>query len=252
MSLEVIFDNVNSIYQRVISQKEKNITLRESFPLNISRFIISDPTRIQQVMNNLMSNAVKFTDTGFIEYGVTLKDENRLEFYVRDTGIGIAEDKQEEIFKPFLQADVSHTRKYGGTGLGLTISKKLIELMGGEIKLTSKIGEAHGSTFYFTILYKPIETKKTNNVVEARILNNKTNYTILVAEDNFLNQQVTKKMLEKSGYNVILSNDGKEAISIYRSDPSIDLILMDIEMPVLNGHEATKVIRNIETQEQKD
>ena len=254
LSLEIIFKNLDSTYKAVISQKQRDITLRESFPDNISKFIISDPTRIQQILNNLMSNAVKFTDSGFIEYGVRLRDENRLEFYVRDTGIGIAEDKLKEIFRPFLQADVSHTRKYGGTGLGLTISKKLVELLGGEIKLVSSIGDSHGSTFYFTIPYKPIETetKKTNNIVKGKILENKTNYTILIAEDDIVNQQVVKNILEKSGYNVILSNDGKEAISVYKSDSSIDLILMDIQMPVLDGHEATKVIRDIETQEQKE
>ena len=158
------------------------------------------------------------------------------------------------MFRPFLQADVSHTRKYGGTGLGLTICKKLVELLGGEIKLTSNVGEAHGTTFYFTIPYKPVETetKNTNNVVKSRVLENKTSYTVLIAEDDILNQQAAKKILEKSGYNVIVSNDGKEAISVYKSDSSIDFILMDIQMPVLNGYEATKVIRDIEKQEQKE
>ena len=203
-------------------------------------------------MNNLMSNAVKFIDTGFIEYGVSLKDENTLEFYVRDTGIGIDEDKQDKIFRAFHQADVSHTRKYGGTGLGLTISKKLVELMSGEIKLTSNVGSRHGSTFYFTIPYEPTEVKESNNIVKAKVIKNKKNYTVLIAEDDISNQKVAKNILERSGYSVVLSNDGKEAVSLYKSDTSIDLILMDIQMPVLDGHEATKVIRNIEKQEQKE
>jgi len=183
LSLESIFKNVNSNYKTVITHNQKDITLRESYPDNISKSIIADPTRLQQIMNNLMSNAVKFTDSGFIEYGVRLRDENKLEFYVRDTGIGIAEDKQEEIFRPFLQADVSHTRKYGGTGLGLTISKKLVELLGGEIKVTSNVANSHGTTFYFTIPYKPIETEtknpKEDAVVKPRILENETKLTML-------------------------------------------------------------------------
>ncbi len=173
LSLESIFKNVNSNYKTVITHKQKDITLRENYPDNISKSIIADPTRLQQIMNNLVSNAVKFTDSGFIEYGVRLRDENKLEFYVRDTGIGIAEDKQEEIFRPFLQADVSHTRKYGGTGLGLTISKKLVELLGGEIKVTSNVVSSHGTTFYFTIPYKPIETE-TKNLKEYAVVKSRS------------------------------------------------------------------------------
>ena len=253
VSLETIFKDLDSTYDTIISQKKKNITLRNSFCDNVSKYIISDPKKIQQVLNILMNNAVKFTDSGFIEYGARLRDENRLEFYVRDTGIGIVKDKQEDIFKPFLQADVSHTRKYGGTGLGLTICKRLVELLGGEIKLASNVGEGHGTTFYFTIPYKPIEveTKKTNNVVKLRMLENKTNYTILIVEDDILNQLLAKNILEKSGYSVVISNDGKDAISVYNSDPSIDLILMDIQMPVLDGYQATEVIRAIEKQKEE-
>ena len=251
-SLKAVLKNAGSACQMIISHKEKNIALRESISDNISRFIIADPTRVQQIMNNLLSNAVKFTENGFIEYGVALKDENTLEFYVRDTGIGIPEDKQDGIFKPFQQADGTHTRKYGGTGLGLTISKKLVELMGGEIALKSKVGAEHGTTFYFTLPYRPGEVKETDEIEETKVLETKTGYTILVAEDDILNQSLARKILERAGYNVVVTNDGKEAISIYKTDASIDLILMDMQMPVLDGYDATKVIRNIETKEKKN
>ncbi|MGA1869941.1 MAG: ATP-binding protein [bacterium] len=251
-SLKEILNSVGSSCQMIISHKGKNISLRESFPENINRFIIADPTRIQQIMNNLLSNAVKFTENGFIEYGVSLKDKNRLEFYVRDTGIGIPDNKRDEIFKPFQQADESHTRKYGGTGLGLTISKKLVELMGGEITVRSKLGSEHGTTFYFTQPYKPTEIKEKGEMEEIKISKTKIGYTILVAEDDALNQSLAREILERAGYNVVVTNDGKEAISIYKTDASIDLILMDMQMPVIDGYEAVRVIRHIEAKEKKN
>ncbi|MGA1823062.1 MAG: response regulator [bacterium] len=251
-SLKAIFNTITSASQMVISKRRKNITLRESVPDTISRSIIGDPTRVQQVMDNLMNNAIKFTESGFIEYGVSLRDTNRLEFYVRDTGIGIPQDKQSVIFNAFQQADGSYTRKYGGSGLGLTISKKLVELMGGEIKLTSKTGAEHGSTFYFTLPYKPTKIQNSEGTAYSGVLESKIDYTVLVAEDDFLNQSLARKILERAGYHVITTNDGKDAISLYKTDSSIDLILMDVQMPVLDGMEATKVIRTIETEEKRN
>ncbi|MGA1869705.1 MAG: ATP-binding protein [bacterium] len=250
-SLKEIVENAGANCHMMISHTTKNVALRQSFPDTISTFIIADPTRIQQIMNNLLSNAVKFTDHGFIEYGVTLKNEATLEFYVKDTGIGIAEDIQKKIFVPFLQADGSYTRKYGGTGLGLTITRKLVELMGGTITLKSKVGPEHGTTFYFTLPYKPAEVKEADEV-NVGPLAKKTGHTILVAEDDELNQSLIRTILEKAGYHVLLTNDGKEAISIYKTDETLDLILMDIQMPVLDGYETTKIIRNIEIKEKRN
>ncbi|MGA1868422.1 MAG: PAS domain S-box protein [bacterium] len=251
-SLKSILHNIDSHCSMLISQEGKDISLRQSCPDTISRFIMGDPTRIQQIMHNLMSNAIKFTESGSIEYGVSLKNKKTLEFYVSDTGVGIPKDKQKEIFRPFHQADVSHTRKHGGTGLGLTICKKLSELMGGKIRLTSRTGADHGTTFYFTLPYTPTEIEEPHNASHTKIpIETKTPYTILIAEDNISNQQITKKVLEKSGYNVVVSNDGQEAISLYKSNPSIDLILMDVQMPVLDGLDATKAIRTMEAEAKK-
>ncbi|MGA1825702.1 MAG: CBS domain-containing protein, partial [bacterium] len=229
-SLESILNNVGSIAIQSLRAKQKDkISLRQSFPGSVSRSIIGDMARIQQVMNNLMSNAIKFTDTGFIEYGIAQKDKDTLEFYVRDTGIGIPKEKQEMIFEPFKQVGTTLTKKYDGTGLGLSICKRLVEAMGGELKVESKVGSDHGSSFYFTLPYKPTEhnvkslkdtkrRKKLKSDIEEYKASHKHEYTILIAEDNNINQMLTQKILEKLGYKVIVSNDGREAISIYNSN----------------------------------
>lgn len=243
-SLESILDTVGSNGRVLISSKGKNISIRESRPPNINTCIIGDPIRLEQAMNNLLSNAVKFTKTGFIEYGISLKEENTLEFYVRDTGMGIPEEKQQMIFEPFRQAYLSTSRKYGGTGLGLAITMKLIELMGGKLDLHSRVGE--GSTFYFQIPYRPTEVPEPEKAKEPIIREEKTGWTILVAEDNAMNQLVVRKILEKNGYTVAMAADGRDAVSKYKTDPAIDLILMDVRMPLLDGLKATQVIRDIE------
>ena len=246
-SLESVLNVVGASGRILIARKGRDIGLRQSYPLNISRYILNDPFRLEQIMTNLVGNAIKFTDKGFIEFGVTLIEEETLEFYVRDTGMGIPEAKQTIIFEAFQQTDVSTTRKYGGTGLGLAITKKLVELLGGEIYVCSKAGE--GSTFYFRIPYRPIVAPVEVSEAEAKTIETKTLSTILVAEDNFMNQKLVQTLLQKNGYVVVLAGDGRDAVSRYKTDPSINLILMDIQMPHLDGLKAAQVIRNIEKEE---
>jgi PAS domain S-box-containing protein len=241
-----IFDGCRSQARMLIAQSMKQIDLRESISPAVTGLCLADPTRLQQVMSNLLSNAIKFTSEGFIEYGVGLSD-GHYEFYVRDTGIGIMPEDQERIFEDFQQAESGTMRKYGGTGLGLAISKRLVELMGGRIFLQSRVGEGHGSTFYFTVPYRPAEA--THDIIpkipEQETAEDK-NYNILVVEDNATNLKLAKTVLEKYGYTVDTASDGREALSKFKANPGIDLIFMDIQMPVLDGLEAARLIRALE------
>ncbi len=249
-SLDSIINTAASSAQVLLAQSNKeSVEIRKSIPRGISGIITGDPTRVLQVLNNLMSNAVKFTSEGFVEFGLSKKDDNTLEFYVRDTGIGIDQAYHKKIFEPFQQAEASTTRKYGGTGLGLAISKKLVELMEGKINMASKTGQGHGSTFYFTIPYTPLEECETSEQDDLYL--NDYPPTILIAEDNSTNEKILRKLLEKLGYAVECAHDGRDAISKFKTIPRIDAVLLDIKMPVLDGMKAAEIIREIEKKENK-
>ena len=223
---------------------EKNILL-EIIEKNLKYNIISDPTRIKQIIANLLSNAIKFTDNNkkvrlIIEY-----DENKEELYVevQDEGIGIPKDKLGTIFEEFSQADTSTTRKYGGTGLGLSISYRLVHLLGGELKVKSEVGK--GSSFYFTIPAKKTGLAKEIVKQVTPLENIKFDYHILLVEDNQANQMFMKVILKKMGLTFDIANNGMEAIELFKNN-QYDIILMDENMPEMNGIEATKKIREIE------
>ena len=244
-SLENLFDNIKINSGILLKKKQSEVEMRVRLPPDYSKYIIGDPTRILQIMNNLISNAVKFTDKGFIECGFSVRNEY-LEFYVRDTGIGISEENQSFVFNSFVQADTSTTRKYGGTGLGLAISKNLVNLMGGEIRIHSVIGD--GAAFYFTIPYRPVKEEQILKSDKAVRVKKKgaLNHKILLVEDNEFNQILVGTILEEFGFSVEIAGDGQDAISKYKSDSSIGIILMDIQMPIMGGLEATMKIREIE------
>ena len=215
---------------------EKNIDYKVKF-INIPEYLYSDVHRLKQILSNLISNAIKFTPENKKIEIVLEYNDNKLYVNVKDEGIGIPQDKLENIFKPFSQADNSTTRKYGGTGLGLTISHKLVEMLGGELKVKSKVGK--GSEFYFTIPIKKgkkLETKISNNH------NIPKGIQLLIVEDNIANQMFMKVILNKLNINFDIANNGLEAIDKYKSN-KYDLILMDVNMPIMNGIEATKEIR---------
>ena len=228
---------------------EKKLTLHFSFDSSIPKHIITDMARLRQILINLLNNAVKFTFSGGIDISVKLieKIDNyiNLEFAIKDTGIGIDESKLTKIFEPFIQADNSITRKYGGTGLGLTISKNLTKLLGGDLSVKSELGA--GSTFYLRIKVLPdknFEISKPNQTNSLELSNNNGNHSILLVEDHTMNQKIMVKILKKMGFEInAIANNGIEAISLFEKN-DYDIILMDIQMPELDGIETTKLIRN--------
>jgi signal transduction histidine kinase/FixJ family two-component response regulator len=227
--------------------REKNLVLRVEVDESLPRRYRGDPTRIKQVLINLVGNAIKFTHKGqvILRAQSTPLDEARalVEMAVQDTGIGIPKEQQERVFEAFTQADASTTRRYGGTGLGLAISTRLVRLMGGEIKLKSK--PAAGSTFTVSLVLNIAGRPSTHPVAAKAEPNDRYHARILVVEDNADNQVLAERMLRHLGCEVDIAADG--AIALERLEQgAYDLILMDCHMPKLNGYEATREIRRRE------
>jgi PAS domain S-box-containing protein len=235
------------------SRKKENISLTLRVDDKISKCISGDNFRIQQIINNLVSNAVKFTESGSVRLEVVLsEDETMLQFNVHDTGRGIPEDQLEVIFEAFRQVDFSDTRKFGGTGLGLTISRKLLEMMSGKLWVHSKVGEF--SSFYFTIPYAPAPDTSVADLehVKEKVAQMTciSSGKILIAEDDPVSRKIATRMVENAGYDVVLAENGHVAVSKFEADPTIDLILMDVNMDIMGGLEATSLIRSIEAKYQ--
>lgn len=231
--------------------REKGIYLKVEVAQDVPSHILGDPTRLTQIMNNLTSNAIKFTETG----GVTIRAEVAAEpkdgmvnllISVVDTGIGIPADKLEDVFGSFMQASAETTRKYGGTGLGLAISKNLVELMGGTISLKSQVGKGTAFTVSFTVPVAIGSAKSENKSVMQQLDFPLKDCSILLVEDNAVNVKIATKFLTKWGADVAIANNGQEAIDLVRTE-TYDIILMDIRMPVLGGVEATTEIRSFNT-----
>ena len=227
--------------------QEKNLELVQQYDTTIPEVIVGDPMRLRQIILNLVSNAVKFTVEGNITVSVRLLKEDAekatIEFAVTDTGIGIPENKLKHIFDDFEQAAYENSRLYGGTGLGLAIVKKLVELQGGTINVKSEVGE--GSAFGFTLNFE--KTKEKIHVESEVVLSPAAgikNVKVLVAEDMALNQLLIKIILEDLGYELDIAGNGKTAIEKLQTN-SYDIILMDLQMPEMNGFEATAYIRNV-------
>ncbi len=208
--------------------------------------ISTDKTKLTQILSNLIKNAIKYTNEGKISYGYSIKD-SILEFYVKDTGIGIEHELQDKVFERFRQADLSATRPYDGTGLGLSISKSFVEMLGGKIWLES--APETGSTFYFSLPFNKAKIKSGNTVSEEfSEAANMQKITILIAEDDETSLFLLKELFKKSGLRSLHAKNGKQAIEIIKKNPGIDLVLMDIKMPGLNGFDATRKIKQIKPQ----
>lgn len=226
---------------------KKGIELVQNSSLPKQEAILNtDREKLYAILLNLIKNAIKYTDAGKIEIGYKVINTNHnyfIEFYISDTGIGIASDQQKLVFERFIQADISNTQARQGAGLGLSISKAFVELLGGTIRLESEEGK--GSTFYFTLPYSPIhpikevETKKlTRN--DYGIPNN---LKILIAEDDDISERLLSLIIKPICSELIIARNGEEAVELCKTHPDIDIVLMDIQMPVMNGYEATRQIR---------
>lgn len=249
-------DLLDNIYKTFLPKaKEKNIQLQLLYDPRLPNNVKADPGRLSQVLNNLVSNAIKFTHKGSVKISVMLEGEDNgdwlVEFAVIDTGIGIAYDKQQKIFDLFTQADSNTTRKYGGTGLGLSIAKKLLQLMKSEIKLQSDTW--NGSKFYFTVRLQ----RSGSVVAEDYAGEPSTDYghynrhafagkKILLAEDNVINVMVAQQFVLDWGGTVVVANNGIEAVDLFTTD-TFDLVLMDLQMPLMDGFTSSREIRKHNT-----
>ncbi|WP_243544748.1 hybrid sensor histidine kinase/response regulator [Pseudodesulfovibrio tunisiensis] len=230
--------------------REKGLGLTADIDNAIPPVLVGDPSRLRQILINLMSNAVKFTETGGIAISARLAGQPKtpdtdediwLEFAVSDTGMGIPRDKQDAIFKSFLQADDSVTRKHGGTGLGLAISRQLVELMQGRMRLTSREGE--GSTFSFTARFRIGDAARIPAEEAPAPSENMLPLKVLLADDNALNRQLASTLLKEQGHAVTAVENGMQALeAVQRED--FDVILMDVQMPIMDGVSATRAIRD--------
>jgi len=233
-----------------VRAQQKGLKFACHIPLDLPDALVGDPSRLRQIVINLVGNALKFTGKGEVSVQAEIEsrtaDQAVFHFSVADTGIGIPLDKQKLIFEAFTQSDSSTTRKYGGTGLGLSISSKLVGLMGGNIWVESQPGQ--GSTFHFTLRFglqkQPVFADALVIAVDVPAVDHR-HFKVLLAEDNLVNQKVAVRFLEKRGHTVVLAESGNTALDAWRKQ-TFDIILMDIQMPEMDGFEATSRIREHE------
>ena len=242
-------ENILNPFKKACEQKQ--ITLQFEWDDNLSKWQKGDPYRIAQILNNFLSNAVKFTQTGSIQLKVVAHSQT-LKISIVDTGIGISEEGIAKLFQDFSQVDASTTRQFGGTGLGLVISKKLTELMQGKVGVNSQQGI--GSEFWIELPNRPTQAPKNKlNVAHGIKSLIAESSHILLVDDNAINRQIGQKILEKLGHAVDLAKDGFQAVSMIKSNvreqqTPYDLIFMDIQMPEMDGYQATRSIRKLGVQ----
>ena len=263
VELDEIRFNLSEMIERIlsifsISAAEKGLNLKKEVHSYVPDFFLGDPVRLRQVLINLMGNAIKFTQSGEITISVKCQkppgcsETCSLIFSVSDTGIGIAKEKLQTIFESFSQADSSTTRIYGGTGLGLSISKKLVKLMGGKLKVKSKEGK--GSKFHFTLKMKiELNDEELHEQPERPLMEGvEKPLKILLAEDVKDNRKLIEAYLKDTIHSLISVENGEEALKNFTECGDYDLVLMDMQMPVMDGYTAVKLIREWETNNGKN
>ncbi|AFY58076.1 PAS domain S-box [Rivularia sp. PCC 7116] len=249
-NIDKLGDNLLHLF--AIQAEEKGIQFTINIAPDMPKNLIGDDFRLQQVLSNLIGNAIKFTDNGEVSVHIssetqdTFQNSVKLHFRVSDTGIGIDPEVKENLFKPFTQADGSTTRKYGGTGLGLTICRRIIDLMGGEIAVQSNPGE--GATFWFTVSLDRSETEVESDLQStATIIDSSSakNLKILIVEDYVDSREIVVFMLEELGYQAEAVSNGEQALDKL-AESDFDIVFMDCQMPVMDGYEATRQLRQRE------
>jgi signal transduction histidine kinase/CheY-like chemotaxis protein len=245
-NVENIINELKTQYdQKRIKDGKESIVISTKIPESENPVIYTDPGRLQQILSNLLSNALKFTEKGSIEFGFEFNESDKITLFVKDTGIGLNKEQQKIIFNRFKQLEETVTRQFGGSGLGLTISKGIVELLGGKIWVESEIKK--GSTFYFN-LPREVDNKKRSIVPDTSDsfdINkyNWKNRVIIVAEDDDINFKFIETVLHETQAKILRANNGNQVIELCKSINKIDLILMDIKMPDLNGYQATQEIK---------
>lgn len=256
IQLENIEFNLSEVINNIVkllklNAEKKGISMSVEINNDIPKILRGDPFRLNQIMTNLVNNAIKFTEKGSVAIQVNLlnKENNTvgLLFKIIDTGIGISKEGRKKLFKQFSQSESSTTRKYGGTGLGLSICSNLVSLMNGEIGVESEVNK--GSKFWFKLNYK--YTVKEKEDVRIEKIDIPANLKILYAEDNLVNQRVTKFLLQKINAECDIAANGKQAVEMFKTK-KYDLILMDMYMPEIDGIESTKIIRELEKNSQTE
>ncbi|NQU51781.1 MAG: PAS domain S-box protein [Bacteroidetes bacterium] len=242
ISLNEQIEQVYYLLKADAEDKGLNLSFKNGLPAN-ETFIKTDSQKLYSILSNLVKNAIKYTDKGSVEFGYNTK-ANHLEFYVKDTGIGIPADRQEAIFERFIQSDIADIEARQGAGLGLSIAKAFVEMLGGKIWVVSEIGK--GTIFYFTLpssVKKEVKSVINDVSSEIKAYNQVKNLKILIVEDDAVSEMLLSIYVKEFCNEVLKARSGSEAIEICRNNPDIDLILMDIQMSDLNGYEATRQIR---------
>jgi CheY-like chemotaxis protein/two-component sensor histidine kinase len=244
IQLESFFSSLVAKFEnRRAFHKKENIELRYKPDETCENLVIhSDQKKLKIVMQNLVDNALKFTKDGFVEYGFK-RMADHVEFFVRDSGVGIDESKKQVIFERFRQADDSHTREFGGIGLGLAVCRKIADLLGAEIDFWSKAGD--GTTFIFNLpVVADSEIFTDENPAKTFHYPDLSNHKILIAEDEQANLRLVTTLFEKCHAQVITAGNGSKAFELVKTNPDISLVIMDINMPVMDGTTAMKLIKN--------